>query len=493
MDPKDMMVVDANSEALGIPKSLLMENAGRCVAEKIFEKTKQCKVAIYAGNGGNGGDGFVAARYLIQRGYEVELYFLGTQPKIRSKETRHTWNNIKKLSLNNRFIQIFNITDSSQLKTTDAAVIVDAIMGTGMAGMVREPFAKAINVINESEGVVFAVDIPTGLDPLTGMVSDKVVEADFTVTFHKPKAGLLKADSKYIGDLTVCDIGIPLEAEIFTGSGDLLRLHKRSCGSHKGQNGRVLILGGSEQYSGAPALAALSSLRSGVDISVIACPEIVANPVRSYSPDLIVKSLSNDYVRFDDSGDILEMSESSDSVVIGCGIGRKEETGLVLNEMVEKIQKPIVIDADALKLVDKKILFDSGNNIVLTPHKSEFKSFFNVDITENLDERIQTVKSVASEFGCTVLLKGAIDVVSDGERLRLNSTGNPGMSVGGTGDVLAGLVGGLIATGHEVFEAASLGSYINGTAGDLAMEDYGYNFTASDLLNYIPKVFMHNI
>lgn len=489
MDPRDMMAADINSEALGIPKSLLMENAGRCVAEKIFEISNQCKVAIYTGSGGNGGDGFVAARHLIQKGYEVEIYFLGKETKIRSIETRLNWNNIQTLSQNNGLIKIFDVYDSSQLKITDADVVIDAILGTGTSGPLREPLATAVNIINNSEGTVVAVDIPTGLDPLTGKVFDIAVEADFTITFHKPKSGLNKSDPKFTGVITVCDIGIPWEAELFTGPGDLLRLNRRKLNSHKGQNGRVLILGGSQDYSGAPALAALSALRSGVDISIIACPYIVAPSIRSYSPDLIVKQLSNDYICFDDSAEILEMLEDVHSVVIGCGIGKKDETALVLNELIEKIQLPIVLDADALKIVDKKVLVDSETNIVLTPHKAEFKAFFDLDIPENLDDKMRTVQKAASEFGCTILLKGAVDVISDGENLRLNSTGNPGMSVGGTGDILAGLTGGLIAMGHDVFEAAVLGSYINGTAGDLAMNDFGYNFLASDILTYLPRVF----
>lgn len=485
-----MMVADANSEALRIPKSILMENAGRCVAEKIFEISEKCRVAIYTANGGNGGDGFVVARYLIQRGYEVEIYFLGTESGIKSNETRMNWKIIHNLSHYNSLVQIFEVYDSSQLEPTQADVVVDAILGTGVNGKIREPVATAVEIINGSKNVVVAVDIPTGLDPLTGNVYDKAVMANHTITFHKPKTGLLKADPKYIGNLTVCDIGIPLEAELFTGPGDLLRLKRRGENTHKGQNGRVLVLGGSENFSGAPSLAAMSALRSGVDIAVVACPETVSGPIRSYSPDLIVKSLSKDYVCFEDSSNILEMSDDADSIVIGCGIGTKDETGLVLNEMVEKIQKPLVLDADALKIVDKNVLSVSDKQIVITPHKAEFRAFFNVDVPENLDDKIQTVKDVASEFGCVVLLKGSVDIISDGSRIKLNTTGNPGMSVGGTGDVLAGLVGGLISKGHDVFEAAFLGSYINGAAGDLSMESYGYNFLASDVLDHIPRIFM---
>ena len=196
----------------------------------------------------------------------------------------------------------------------------------------------------------------------------------------------------------------------------------------------------------------------------------MVSPVRSYSPDLIVNGLSNNYINFDDTSKILELSENANSMVLGCGIGRKEETGYALNEMIEKIQIPIVIDADALKILDLDLIKKYKNEIVLTPHKAEFKYFFGVDVPEKLDQKIDVLLDSSIECGCTVLLKGVVDVISNGEIVKLNSTGNPGMTVGGTGDVLAGLVGGLIAKGHNAFEAAYLGSFINGAAGDLAAE-----------------------
>ena len=489
MNPKDMMVVDANAEALGIPKSSLMENAGRCVAKKIFKISKPCKVAIFAGTGGNGGDGFVAARYLLNKDFEAEIYLLGRPSLIKSPESRNNWEILQKINVEMNKIKIHIIEDSSQLESTDAEVIIDSILGTGTEGRLREPVSSAVDLINDSNCKVVAVDIPTGLDPKTGSVDHKAVRADSTVTFHRAKDGLKNADDEYVGTVNVCDIGIPKEAEIYTGKGDLLRLKKRDCNSHKGQNGNVIIVGGSYDYSGAPALAAISALRSGVDLSVVACPQSVVSPVRSYSPDLIVKGLSNSYINFDDTSKILELSENADLMILGCGIGRREETGLALNEMIEKIQIPIVIDADALKILDIDLIKKYNKEIVLTPHKAEFKSFFGVDVPEKLDQKIDVILDSSKECGCTVLLKGVVDVISNGETVKLNSTGNPGMTVGGTGDLLAGLVGGLIAQGHEAFEAAYLGSYINGAAGDLAAEYYGYNFVASDILKYIPLIF----
>ncbi len=488
----DMNVIDSNANAMGISRLTLMENAGRCVATKISHITKPCKITIFAGTGGNGGDGFVAARHLLNMGFEVDINFLGHPIDIKSSESLKNWEILNNINIKTNSLGIHIIRDSSQLKSTDSNIVVDAILGTGIRGNLREPVSLAVDIINNSDGIVIAVDIPTGLDPQTGKVNHKSVEADYTVTFHKPKKGIKKGNIKYVGTIIVCDIGIPKEFELFTGPGDLLRLNKRKTSSHKGQNGNVLIVGGSNEYSGAPALAALSALRSGVDISTIACPNSVASPIRSYSPDLIVKSLSDNYINFDDTSKILELSKKADSMVIGCGIGREEETALALDEMIEKIQKHLVIDADALKILNSDLISENRNEIVLTPHKAEFKAFFGIDIPENLNQKIDVVLEYSKECKCTVVLKGNIDIISNGKTVKLNSTGNPGMTVGGTGDVLAGLIGGLMAQGHDAYESAYLGSYINGTAGDFAKKEYGYNFLASDVLKYIPKVFRTN-
>jgi NAD(P)H-hydrate epimerase len=489
MNIMDMNVIDSNASTMGISRLTLMENAGRSIANKIVNISKPCKVTIFAGTGGNGGDGFVAARHLLNMDFEVDIYFLGHPSDIKSTESLKNWEILKNINIKTNSLEIHVIKDSSQLESTNSAVVVDAILGTGIKGNIREPVSSAVDIINNSGGTVIAVDIPTGLDPQTGMVNHKAVEADFTITFHKQKKGIKNGDKKYLGTIVVCDIGIPREVELYTGPGDLLRLNGRETNSHKGQNGNVLVVGGSNEYSGAPALAALSALRSGADISIVACPTSVASPIRSYSPDLIVKGLSDNYINFDDTSKILEISKKADSMVIGCGIGMEEETSLALNEMIEKIQKPIVIDADALKILDSNLISEHRNEIVLTPHKAEFKAFFGVDIPEKLSQKIDIVSEYSKECTCTVVLKGNVDIISNGESVKLNDTGNPGMTVGGTGDVLAGLIGGLLAQGHNAYESAYLGAFINGTAGDIAKKEYGYNYLASDVLKYIPKVF----
>jgi NAD(P)H-hydrate epimerase len=463
----------------------------------------------------------------------VEIFLLSHPSRIKSKESRANWEVLQKINMGFNSLKIRIIEDSSSLEgielgfkeaelrgvglrgtelrgiglrgaelrgmkikeagLTGDVVLVDALLGTGIKGKLREPVSSAIDIINNSKGVKIAVDVPSGLDPLTGYVEDKVVKADFTVTFHKPKTGLKKARREYVGNIQVCDIGIPPEAELCTGPGDLLRLKKRDKKSHKGQNGRVLVLGGSKNYSGAPALAALASLRSGADLALVACPAVVSSAIRSYSPDLIVNSLledlSGDFLLPQDVDEVLKLSKSVGSLVIGCGMGGEDETAVALCDLMERVVKPVVIDADAFKLLDPDLIKKAENEMVLTPHSAEFKSLFGLDVPPDLEGRMEMVQEAAGSSGSTVLLKGAVDIISNGRKIRLNSTGNPGMTVGGTGDCLAGLVGGLMAQGHDGFEAAFLGAFLNGKAGDLAAERYGYNFTATDLLRFIPRAF----
>lgn len=490
MSPKDMMVADANAAAMGIPRTSLMENAGRCLAQRITQNNDPCKVAIYAGNGGNGGDGFVAARYLLNKGFEVELFLLSDPSLIKSDEARLNWEVLERISKGTSPLMLEVIKDSSYLYENDAEVIIDALLGTGVKGNLREPISKAVDIINQSEGFKIAVDVPTGVDPGSGMVTDKAVRADVTLTFHKVKVGLNIASVEYVGSIEVCDIGIPLEAELFTGPGDLLRLKQRDGTSHKGQNGRVLIIGGSRDYSGAPSLAAMAAFAGGVDLAVVACPNELSPIIRSYSPDIIVRSLSADFLNPKDTDELIRLSENFDAVVLGCGIGREDETSLAVNDLAVEIEKPLVLDADALKLVGPGVLPRRIHETVITPHAGEFKEFSGLGVPSNMQKRINVVKEVSRESETTVLLKGKVDIIARNDKLKLNSTGNPGMSVGGTGDCLAGLIGALLAQGHDGFEAAFLGAYINGRAGDMAQQEYGYNFKATDLLRFIPRVFI---
>jgi len=492
MRPIDMMVVDLNAEYLGIPRLSLMENAGKMVAQEINRLVDSGRIAIFAGTGGNGGDGFVAARHLLNMGFKVEVILLAHPSRIRSKEAKKNWEVLEKMEVSPVPLELKIIKDSSQLKSLNTDVVVDAILGTGIKGRLREPIRSAIRLINGSDALKVAVDIPSGVEPETGEVVDVAVEADYTVTFHRMKDGLRTADPTLTGEIIVSDIGIPLMCEIFTGPGDLLRLSRRKSSSHKGENGRILIIGGSAKYSGAPALAGLAALKSGADLVTIACPEPATVPIKSHSPDLIVKGFPGDHINIKMLKGMLKMAGRVDCVLIGCGSGLKPETEDAFNILVQEImsmEKPIVIDADGLKLIKKDTIKDYPN-IVLTPHEGEFREFFSLKspiVIKDFKEKVTAYHSISNNIRGLVLLKGPVDMIFQGEKVRLNTTGTPGMTVGGTGDCLAGITASLWAQRLSPMDAAALAAFINGRAGELAEEEYGYGFTASEMIDFIPK------
>ncbi len=473
-----MAAIDANCEYLGIKRLQPMENAGAAVANAVKQKISSGKVVVMAGRGNNGGDAFVAARHLSN--YEVTVVLLGRKEEIKTPEALHNWNALEKTS-----IPLIRVTDSTSFDHAmikNADVIIDGIFGTGIRGKIHEPEYTAIDLINESNAFVISVDVPSGFDP-DGGEFEKSVHADLTMTFHRMKAGMLsKTSRKYTGEVRVVDIGIPKEAEFFVGPGDIKPFLARPKESHKGDAGRVLVIGGGA-YSGAPALAALGALRAGADIVTVAAPRNVADIIASFSPNLIVRALSGDRLVEDDIQAISELIKRHDLVVMGMGLGIADETLHAVKKIVPLCKKA-VIDADALS---PQLLPLLHKNIIVTPHAGEMKRLSGVDVPGDEKEKHDFIRDFAKNNDVTVLLKGAVDIISDGAEVRANRTGNAGMTVGGTGDVLAGLTGALFAR-HEAFEAACAGAFINGAAGDMAFAEFGYGLLATDVIDYIPKV-----
>lgn len=472
-----MAAIDANCEYLGVKRLQLMENAGAAIANAVKKRISSGKILIIAGKGNNGGDAFVAARHLSN--YEVTVILLGRKEEIKTHEARHNWN-----ALENTTIPLIEAVDStafdlSLIKNVD--VIIDGIFGTGIKGKIREPGAAAIYLINNSKAFVISVDVPSGFDP-DGGEFEKSVHAKLTLTFHKMKSGMLsKKAREFTGEIEVVDIGIPGEAEFFVGPGDIKPFLQRPAQSHKGDAGRILIVGGGA-YSGAPALAALGALRAGADIVTVAAPRNVSDIIASFSPNLIVRALSSNRVVGKDIAIISELIKKHDVTVIGNGLGNAEETLEAVKKIIPLCKKA-VIDADALI----PEILPASNNIILTPHAGEMKRLSGAEVPEDEKEKVDFVRNFAEKNKVTVLLKGAVDVISDGIEARANRTGNPGMTVGGTGDVLAGLTGALFAK-HGAFEAACAGAFINGAAGDLAYEEFGYGLLATDVIDHIPEV-----
>ncbi len=260
---------------------------------------------------------------------------------------------------------------------------------------------------------------------------------------------------------------------------------KRDPWSHKGDFGKLLIIGGSKTYFGAPALAGLAALRSGVDLVRIAAPEKSARIIASFSPNLVVEPLEGNYVSKRHLEQLLEMTELATAVLIGSGLGRAPETESFVKSFLERIDKPCVIDADGIKALRGVRL---RKNMVLTPHMGEFSILTGVKVEDNISDRIKLVKKYASKLNCTILLKGHVDIISDGTKIFLNKTGNPYMTKGGTGDVLAGVLGSLLARGIKPLQAAYAAAYISGAAGDLAAKKYRESLLATDVIEEIKNV-----
>ncbi|MDO8726527.1 MAG: NAD(P)H-hydrate dehydratase [Candidatus Methanoperedens sp.] len=473
-----MAAIDANCEYLGIKKLQLMENAGAAVANAVKKRAASGKVVIIAGRGNNGGDAFVAARHLI--GYDTTVILLGRKEEIKTPEALHNWNELEKTS-----ISLVQVTDAAMLDShiiKKASVIIDGIFGTGIRGNLKEPESKAIDLINGSDAFVIAMDVPSGFDPDGGKF-EKSVKADLTLTFHKMKTGMTKKGAdKYTGDVQIIDIGVPGEAEFFVGPGDVQPFLTRPASIHKGDAGRVLVIGGGA-YTGAPALAALAALRAGADIVTIAAPKSVSDIIASFSPNLIVRSLSSNRLVLEDVPLILELIKKHDVVVMGMGLGTEGATLEAIKIIVPMCEKA-VIDADALI---PEVLNAGHKDVIVTPHAGEMKRLSGADVPEDEKQKLAFVRDFAKDNKITVLLKGKMDIISDGMEFRANRTGNAGMTVGGTGDVLAGLTGALFAK-HDAFSAACASAFINGTAGDLAFEEFGYGLLATDVIDRIPRV-----
>jgi len=450
ISPERMRAVDKNAAALGVSGLQMMESAGKALAESALSLSPS-RVLILCGKGNNGGDGMAAARYL-QSGVETDLIWLDEAGM--SRECAH-----QLAALRHSHVRLHPLRCAPDLVPLgrlflEADVIIDAMLGTGFCGTVREPLAACSTYANDSPATIIAADLPT---PGT--------RADRILAFHRPK---------HPGS-AVADIGIPYEAEIFTGPGDLTLIPPRPTTAHKGAGGKVLIIGGGP-YQGAPYLAGLAALRAGADIVRIASPVYV--PV----PDLIFERLPGERIGKEHRDRIAALARDADVVLCGNGLGA--ESHRVVTELAPGFRK-VVFDADALRLP-----VPASPHAIYTPHAGEFLRMTGITLSSDLAERGRAVKACAATCG-TVLLKGNTDIVSDGSRVRFNRTGTPAMTVGGTGDVLAGITAALFC--HlPAFEAACIAAYVNGKAGMAVEARSGAGLIASDLISQIPiELFRH--
>jgi len=473
----EMKVIDTNSEYFGVPTFQLMENAGKNIAEFIQNHFKDTTkhILILCGTGNNGGDGFVAARYLTQY-YPITVFLTGTEIK-----TQIAQKNYQKLQTYE--VKIYHTLRDLDCLLQENDLIIDALLGTGLAGPLKEPYVTIVKKVNETrKKTIISVDVPTGLGtPLA-------VQPDHTVTFHDKKQGMTEQNS---GTITVVDIGVPQDALTYVGPGELSIYYPRPAKkSHKGDNGVVLIIGGGP-YIGAPALSGLAALRTGVDLVYIATPQRSWESVAAFSPNFIVKDLTYDMLTKEDLPVIEELLRKCTGVILGPGLGAAPETEEAIILLVKRIieeKKPLVLDADAIKPVGEHLTLIKNSTTVVTPHVGEFKKLTGITLSQDLTERMTIVKELAQNLGVTLFLKGYIDVLSNGSDIKQNKIHNEAMTVGGTGDVLAGIIGALLSKGVKPYEAVRIAAFLNGEAGNEAFQKKSYGLLATDIIEEIPNI-----
>lgn len=470
---KEINVLDRNSEFHGVPTIKLMENAGEAVAnvlEKKFDLEGK-KILVICGTGNNGGDGFVAARYLSEHcGVQVAL--------AKSVEEIKSGIATKNFARIEDELDIVESASNLGVLLRGSDIIVDALLGIGISGNVREPYRSMIKKVNASKKPVVSIDVPSGLG------ADLAIRPTITVALHDKKEGQTKENS---GQIFVRSIGIPEEAERYAGPGEFVYYPIPREDSHKGENGRVLVVGGGP-FTGAPTLVGLAAYRIGADLVHIATPKNVHDVVASFSPNFIVHPLSSDKLVPGDIPVIQETAKKVEAIVVGPGLGTDAQTLEAVRSLVRKIDLPYAIDADGITAVAQDPTCLKNRKGVLTPHSNEFKKLTKSKMLKGLDGQIKQVASLGKSTKFTILKKGSTDIISDGKRTKLNQSGNQAMTVGGTGDVLAGIVGGLISKGVEPFNAARMGAFASGYAGDLAFRKRSFGMMPMDVVDEIPNV-----
>lgn len=489
-------IIDQNCEEMGISTLQLMENAGSAVADVVLENYPDMRnITICCGVGNNGGDGFVAARHLAAKGKKLTVLLIGQESKIKSQIANHNYQILKELAFS---IKILEISDTSkinllkkELEQTD--LIIDALLGVGIKGEPYDPIKSAIKSINSAGKTVVSVDVPSGINSDELTKAKIMVNADIIITLHDTKPCLT---SEELAMKTVIkSIGVPPEAELFVGKGELIAaIPKRKHATHKGQNGRVLIIGGSSKYSGAPVLSSRAALRTGADLVITCIPQSIAESVRSDSPNMIARAFPGDYLTKEDIPEILELFEKFDALVIGPGLSENLDTKSFVLELLKKCpsNKPIIIDADALKAIKGHLQILNKKSLILTPHHGEFTNLFDIRLPDGWKEQIPIVEKQAKEYSIILIVKGEFDIISNGKLTKVNRTGHPGMTVGGTGDVLAGITGEIASINKNLFLASCAATYLSGKAGEYAATDFGSSLLATDVIEKIPEVLLDN-
>lgn len=487
-------------EEHSVPAVLLMETAARAVTKVAIDMLDNDpygkQVTVFCGKGNNGGDGFATARHLLSLGADVQIVLMGRVSDLKGDAATNA--------------KLFRGTiignGKSDWLLDDCDLIIDALLGTGFKGTVRDDYAAVISAINESYAPVIAVDISSGVAGDTGVITNVAVTADETVTFGLTKPGiLLPPGREHAGNVTIADIGIPVDVvdalnintyivEQFDAA---INLPQRSRTAHKGDAGHVYIIAGSPGLTGAAALAGQASMRSGAGLMVVGVPRSLNPVLEAKLTEVMTQPLPENREGLLCAESLAAMSAKltwADAIAFGPGVGTHEDTGELLRLLLEKADKPLIIDADGLHLLamNPELLKQLPRDTVLTPHPGEFARLTGLSAEEIADDRISVARKHAAEWGVTLLLKGSptVTALADGT-VYINPTGNAGMATGGSGDVLTGVIASLIAQGVPCEQAAWVGAYLHGEAGDIAASEYGQaGMIASDIIESLPEAIL---
>lgn len=505
--PAEMAELEQGSEAFGISTDDLMETAGLAIARQIRETLDGIagrRVLALIGPGNNGGDGLVAARHLARWGTSVTVYLATNRPDDDPK---------LRLALSEG-VRPFNVTNDEGLSQLECClhasdVVVDAVLGTGRSRPISGPLAEVMKRISrkarlprDKRPAYFAVDVPTGVDAATGNADPLTPPADITLALGFPKVGHIEFPAaNFTGVMMTLDIGIPQELsqdislELLTPSWVKEHLPRRTKEGHKGTYGHALIIGGCTNYPGAPTLAAGAALRSGSGLVTLAAPRSIYG-IASQLIEAIQLPLPDNGVGSLHTQAMPALSEALPgytSIAIGCGMGRSEPAKRLLKEFLlseNAPKQPLLIDADALNILSE--FPDWWRRIpqpcVLTPHPGEMSRLTGLSTREIQSRRVETAREYARRWGHVVVLKGAHTVVAQSEGpCRISPFANPLLSVGGTGDVLSGIIAGLLAQGMKLADAAACGVYLHGAAAESLRPSFGERgATATDIINALP-------
>ena len=512
---KEMQFCDRTAiTKFGIPSILLMENAGRSVADFVEREIGSVSgklIYVFCGKGNNGGDGFVVARHLYNRGARVSVFLMarGAQLKGDPRTNFRILQGINKQDRSSILQLVESVTASRVSRHPSPDVIIDALFGTGFSGGVRGEYEKVVRSMNESNAKVIAVDIPSGVDADNGIVENVAVTADVTVTMGLRKIGLLvHRGRESSGRVHVADIEIP--KIVYQRSGirtwyvqqtDVRRmLPRRPPNAHKHSVGKILVLAGSRGLTGAAVMSCNSAMRAGAGAVVLGIPksllpvvskkltEVMPNPLEETEEQSVSRKAIPEINRF---------VSWSDIVVLGPGLGRNKETEEAILELIETIKKPLLIDADGLNAlaIDPIIVKKRKAETVLTPHAGELSRITKLPTEEIEKDRVGLARSESKALGSYLVLKGSPTVVgTPSGDVFINSKGNPGMATAGAGDVLTGTIAALWGQHISAAEASICGVYLHGLAGDLAKEKYGeMGLTATDIIEAMPRAVMKTL